>query len=177
MFCHICRKEEFDFFLCLGKVIKGGTHTLASAPQAIKAMIGAIPKRIKSYLEMGVFVEEEERRPEAAPATEVFSLLNKLNMSKATGLDKTAARLIRECADLICIPICDIFNQSICLGIFPDDWKCARFSPLFKQGDRDDLNNYRPISVISVVAKVFERIVYYQLYSMTSAVNINDGST
>ncbi|CAH3019162.1 unnamed protein product [Porites evermanni] len=51
-------------------------------------MIGAIPKRVKSYLEMGVFVEEEERRPEAAPATEVFSLLNKLNKSKATGLDK-----------------------------------------------------------------------------------------
>ena len=74
-------------------------------------MIGAIPKRVKSYLEMGVFVEEEERRPEAAPATEVFSLLNKLNKSKATGLDKI--RLIRECADLICIPICDIFNQSI----------------------------------------------------------------
>ena len=76
-------------------------------------MIGAIPKRVKSYLEMGVFVEEEERRPEAAPATEVFSLLNKLNKSKATGLDNIAARLIRECADLICIPICDIFNQSI----------------------------------------------------------------
>ena len=65
---------------------------------------------IKSYLEMGVFVEEEERRPEAATATEVFSLLNKLNKSKATGLDKIAARLIRECADLSCIPICDIFN-------------------------------------------------------------------
>ena len=76
-------------------------------------MIGAIPKRVKSYLDLGVFVEEEERRPEAAPATEVFSLLNKLNKSKATGLDKIAARLIQECADLICIPICDISNQSI----------------------------------------------------------------
>ena len=68
---------------------------------------------------------------------------------------------MRECADLICIPICDIFNQSTSLGIFPDDWKCARVTPLFKQGDGDDLNNYRPIS--SVVAKVFERIVYHQL--------------
>ena len=47
----------------------------------------------------------------------VFSLLNKLNKSKATGFDKISARLIRECADLICIPICDIFNQSISLGI------------------------------------------------------------
>ena len=50
-------------------------------------------------------------------------------------------------------------------GIFPDDWKCARVTPLFKQGERSDLNNYRPISVISVIAKVFERIVYDQLYS------------
>ena len=92
-----------------------------------------------------------------------YSLLNKLNKSKATGLDKISAKFIRECADLICIPICDIFNQSISLGIFPDDWKCARVTPLFKQGDRDNLNNYRPISVISAAAKVFERIAYDQL--------------
>ena len=72
-----------------------------------------------------------------------------------------SARLIRECADLIC----NIFNQSIGQGMFPDDWKCARVAPLFKAGDRNDVNNYRPISVISIVAKVFERIVYDQLYA------------
>ena len=76
-----------------------------------------------------------------------------------------SARLIRECADLICIPICNIFNQSIGQGIFPDDWTCASVAPLFKAGDRNDVNNYRPISVISIVAKVFERIVYDQLYA------------
>ena len=70
------------------------------------------------------------------------------------------ALLIRECADLIYIPICNIFNQSIGQGIFPDDWKCARVALLFKAGDRNDVNNYRPISVISVVAEVFERTVY-----------------
>ena len=94
-----------------------------------------------------------------------FKLLNKLYKAKATGLDMISARLIRECADLICKPICEIFNQSIIQGVFPDDWKCARVIPLFKKGDRDDLNNYRPISVISVVAKVLERIVYDQLSS------------
>lgn len=96
---------------------------------------------------------------------QILTLLNKLSKSKATGLDKISARLIRECADLICIPMCDIFNQSLNLGIFPDEWKCARVTPLFKQGERSDVNNYRPISVISVVAKVFERIVYDQLYA------------
>ena len=53
-------------------------------------------------------------------------------------------------------------------GIFSDDWKCARVTPLFKQGEASDLNNYRPISVISVIAKVFERIVYDQLYNCLS---------
>ena len=95
----------------------------------------------------------------------VLSLLNRLNKSKATGLDMISARLVRECVDLICIPICNIFNQLIIQGIFPDDWKCTRVTLLFKLGDRNDVNNYRPISVISVVAKVFERIVYDQLYA------------
>ena len=53
----------------------------------------------------------------------------------------------------------DFYSYEQGQGIFPDDWKCGRVAPLFKAGDRDDVNNYRPISVISVVAKVFERIV------------------
>ena len=69
------------------------------------------------------------------------------------------------CADLISIPLCNIFNNSLSSGLFPDDWKCARVTPLFKQGERTDVNNYRPISVISIIAKVFERIVYDQLHS------------
>ena len=57
-------------------------------------------------------------------------------------------------------------------GIFPDDWKCARVTPLFKQGESFELNNYRPISVISVVAKVFQRIVYDQLYNFLKSEEI-----
>ena len=95
----------------------------------------------------------------------MFYLLNKLCKSKTTGLDDISAKLIRECADLISIPLCNIFNKSLSSGLFPDDWKCARVTPLFKQGERTDVNNYRPISVISVIPRVFERIVYDQLYS------------
>ena len=53
-------------------------------------------------------------------------------------------------------------------SIFPDDWKCAKVTALFKQGGASGLNNYRPISVISVIAKGFERIVYDQLYNFLS---------
>ena len=58
-----------------------------------------------------------------------------------------------------------IFNQSLTTGIFLDEWKFARVTPLYKNsGKRSDPRNYRPISVIPVVAKVFERIIYDQLY-------------
>ena len=58
----------------------------------------------------------------------------------------------------------DFYSSELGQGIFPDDWKCGKVAPLFKAGDRNDVSNYCPISVISVLAKVFERIVYDQLY-------------
>ena len=61
--------------------------------------------------------------------------------------------------DLIAESLCLIFNRSLITDIFPDEWKCSQVIPLFKKGDRRLLDNYRPISVIPVVAKVFERIV------------------
>ena len=105
--------------------------------------------------------------------TKFFSLLNKLNKSKATGLDKISARLIRECADLICIPICDTFNQLISLGIFPDHWKCARVTPFFKQGDRDDLNNFnRAFVLFNQLRRLFfrPRILGYIIFTVAKSI-------
>lgn len=98
----------------------------------------------------------------------VHSLISKLNQSKATDLDKISARLLREGADLIADSFCLTFNCYIVSGIFPDDWKCSKVIPLFKQVKRDDLNKYRTISFIPVVAKVFERIVYDQVFAYLS---------
>ena len=97
-------------------------------------------------------------------SNQLFSLLNKRSKSKASGLDKICARLICKCANLSCISICKIFNFSLTTGIFRHDWKCAKVTSLFKQGSSSDINNYRPISVISLVAKAFERIMYNQGY-------------
>ena len=75
-----------------------------------------------------------------------FSTASPFLIGYLKGRAKTG--IFKKCADLICIPIRDIFNQSISQGIFPDDWKCAKVTPLFKQSDRDDLNNYLPISPV-----------------------------
>ena len=59
--------------------------------------------------------------------------------------------------------ICVIFKQLLSLRRYPNEWKSASVTPLFKQGEQNDSYNYRSISVISVVAKVLERMVYGQL--------------
>ena len=90
---------------------------------------------------------------------------------KATGLDKIPCKLLKIAADIVASSLTSIFNQSISVGIFPIDWKLARVSPVFKKGKKSDLNNYRPISVIPIVAKIFEQIIYNQLYKY-----LNDNS-
>ena len=94
-----------------------------------------------------------------------LTIVTRICMRKATGLDTVSARLLRECFDLISDSLALIFNRSIETSIFPDEWKSARITPLYKKfGNRSDPSNYRPISIIPVMAKVFERIVYGQLY-------------
>ena len=66
--------------------------------------------------------------------------------------------------EVICEPLAMIFNSSLRHGIFPDIWKLARVTPIFKSGSRSDANNYRPISVISVFSRILDRIVHDQMY-------------
>ncbi len=58
-----------------------------------------------------------------------------------------------------------LFNYSLRTGEIPSEWKMANVTPVLKKGSRVDINNYRPMSVLPTVAKVFERIVHRQLYS------------
>ena len=86
----------------------------------------------------------------------VIKLLKAIDVSKATGLDKIPNRLLKIAADVVAPSLTGIFNQSLVTGIFPSDWKLAKVSPIFKNGSKSDLNNYRPISVIPTVGKIFD---------------------
>ena len=65
-------------------------------------------------------------------------------------------------------------NSSLANGIFPANWKSARVAPLFKHGKRSDIDNYHPISIISITGKVFERMIYNQLFAYLSDHNSTD---
>ena len=94
----------------------------------------------------------------------VFNLLREIDEKKATGLDMIPSKLLKMTASIVAPSLTAIFTKSIITGIYPIEWKTARVTPVFKKGVKSDLNNYRPISVIPAVSKIFEKIVYDQLY-------------
>ena len=89
--------------------------------------------------------------------------IKQLKNGKAPGPDKIPIILIKDAVDLISKPLTLIFNSSLWKGIFPDVWKLARVTPIFKSGSESEANNYRPISVISVFSRILERIVHDQV--------------
>ena len=94
----------------------------------------------------------------------VLDLLKKIDEKKATGLDKIPNKLLKMAASIVAPSLTDVFTKSILTGIYPTEWKLARVTPIFKKGSKSDINNYRPISVIPVVSKVLEKLVYDQRY-------------
>ena len=101
----------------------------------------------------------------APTVSTVYKLLENINVRKATGLDGVSNKLLKFAAHIVAPSLTEIFTTSINTGIFPTEWKIARVTPIFKKGKKNDLNNYRPISVIPTVTKILEKIVYEQLFS------------
>ena len=91
---------------------------------------------------------------------------------KSPGPDKVSTMLVKDAADLICKPLVMIYNSSMETGVFPDLWKFARVTPIFKSGNKSNANNYRPISIISVFARIFEKIIHDQLHNFLTINNI-----
>ena len=101
--------------------------------------------------------------------TYMANAIRKLTNGKAAGPDKVSTTIIKDVGDLVSKPLTMIFNSSLMGGVLPDIWKIARVTPIFKSGARKDVNNYRPISVISVFSRILERIVHDQLFDFLAA--------
>ena len=104
--------------------------------------------------------------------TYVLNAIKQLKNGKAPGPDKISTKLIKDAAAFIWKPLTMVFNSSLKYGVFPDIWKLARVTPIFKTDSKKDANNYRPISVISVFSRMLEKIVHDQLieYLITNKV-------
>ena len=97
--------------------------------------------------------------------------LCKLKTVKANGLDRIPARLLKDAAPGIVKPIAYLLNLTNLTGIVPQEWKEAKETPIFKSGEKDDINNYRPISVLPLISKIMERAGQAQLVSFLTENN------
>jgi hypothetical protein len=94
---------------------------------------------------------------------DIISIIRSLNTRKATGYDNIPVRLLKENLLSLTPVITYLINMAISCSTFPDCLKIARVTPLYKKGSKFDLGNYRPISVLSVLSKILEKIMANQI--------------
>ena len=102
----------------------------------------------------------------------VLDKLNNLNVTKTPGADNMHPRVLKELSKSISKPLTLLFNKSISEGKLPVDWKTANVTAIFKKGEKSDANNYRPVSLTSIVCKVLESIIRDVLQEFFEQLNI-----
>ena len=99
---------------------------------------------------------------------EVESTLLSLPIGKASGPDSINNKILEDLAQHLLSPLTDLFNFSLEKGKVPIIWKQANVTPIFKKDDPSELSNYMPISLLSTVGKVLEKIVHIHVFNFFS---------
>ena len=89
----------------------------------------------------------------------VHKKLKSLNPNKSPGPDQLFPKLLVELSAELSLPFTILFNSSLEHGVIPKDWKHAIVTPIFKKGSKTSTNNYRPVSLTSIVCKLLESFV------------------
>jgi hypothetical protein len=118
----------------------------------------------KFFCEIGPKLAEKIPKNNVHHLQYITNVLNRVKTKKAEGPDKITNKLLKAAGYTIYESLFYIFNLVLVTGIFPDDLKESRVTPIFKDGDKSECGNYRPISVISAAnAKVLEMLISDQL--------------
>ena len=92
-------------------------------------------------------------------------IINSLDPNKAHSHDMMSIRMLKICGDSINKPLGLIFRACLEHGVFPQNWKKANVVPIHKKNDKQSLKNYRPVSLLPICGKIFERLLYNNMFS------------
>ena len=95
--------------------------------------------------------------------TELLQIMKKLKQKTSTGLDGISSEVLKMGAQVLCAPLTLIINVSIISGKFPKAWKQSKCVPLHKKGNKRTLENFRPVSLLSVSGMILEKVVADQI--------------
>ena len=93
----------------------------------------------------------------------VSKLIDNNNSKNSSGVDELSTILIKLAKSDLLKPLTTIINQSLHTGMLPDKLKITKVIPLFKKGDLTLIENYRPISLLPAISKIFERVIFNQM--------------
>ena len=98
---------------------------------------------------------------------EVLKKISNIQPKSSCGFDGISTNFLKKYSNVLYKPLTIIINQSLITGIFPDNLKTAKVIPIYKEKglDINSLNSYRPISILPSISKIFEKIIYDQVYS------------
>lgn len=103
---------------------------------------------------------------------EIIKHINSLKNDSAPGIDGITAKLIKKCHEYFLEPLVHIINLIFEKGSIPEDFKISIVTPIFKKGSKKEISNYRPISLITNFAKIFEKCLKSRLYNYLTAINV-----
>ena len=105
---------------------------------------------------------DSEMDLELTNADELINIIDNLK-NVGAGIDNISSKLFKLSYQAILQPILHLFNTCLQSGIFPSSLKIAVIKPIFKDGDRQQVNNYRPISILPFMSKILEKLIYSRL--------------
>ena len=94
---------------------------------------------------------------------DIAKMIQNLDPNKAHGHDQMSITMLKLCSISICKPLEIIFNRCLETVTFLNDWKKGNVVPIFKKGDKQILKNYRPISLLPVFGKIFEKLIFHEM--------------
>ena len=102
--------------------------------------------------------------------TPIKTEILELNPKKSAGFDAIPSKIIKDSIKVLTSPLTNLFNTSVIESVFPSDLKYANVTPLYKKDDNTNKENYRPISILPTIYKIFERLMFHQITSFVSCV-------
>ena len=93
-----------------------------------------------------------------------MKVIQKVDPNKAHVQGNISILMIKICGKSICIPLRKIFEECLRTGTFPLEWKKGNVVPIFKKGDKHIYKNYRPVSLLPILGKILERLVFIKMF-------------
>ena len=131
-----------------------------------------VPKSNKHFTDYLKINQIDSMFLEPVEESQILEIINKFKPKMSSGHDEIPTKIMKQSIQSIFQPITYIINKSLETGIVPNKLKIAKVIPIFKSSKKDELKNYRPVSLLPAFSKVFEKIIFNKIMAFIESRDI-----